>query len=74
MTFAPGRYRFYAQADDGIRVRLNDKVIVDKWRDNDGSQVYKADLSVEGTQNVVVEYYERGGDARIYFWWSHIGN
>jgi hypothetical protein len=72
VTFA-GRYRFYALADDGIRVRLDDWVIIDEWHDSSGDEVYKADLTIDGTRDVVVEYYERGGDAEAQFWWNRIG-
>jgi hypothetical protein len=74
VTFSSGRYRFYALADDGIRVRLNDTVIINEWHDSDGQKVYTADVSTDGTRNVVVEYYERGGGAQVHFWWSRIGN
>lgn len=74
VTFSSGRYRFYALADDGIRVRLNDTAIINEWHDSDGQKVYTADVSIDGTRNVVIEYYERGGDARVHVWWSRIGN
>jgi len=74
VTFSSGRYRFYALADDGIRVRLNDAPIINEWHDSDGQKTYTADVSIDGTRSVVVEYYERGGGARIHFWWSRIGN
>jgi hypothetical protein len=74
VTFASGRYRFYALADDGIRVRLNDAPIINEWHDSSGDKVYTADVSIAGTRNVVIEYYERGGGAQVHFWWSRIGN
>lgn len=74
VDLAPGRYRFYALADDGIRVRLNGSTIIDEWHDSNGEKVYKADVSIDGTRNVVVEYYERGGNAQVHFWWNRIGN
>ena len=74
VTFTPGQYRFYAVADDGVRVYLNNTAIVDQWHDNDAHQVYTADVSVSGTRTVVVQYYERGGNAQVRVWWSRIGN
>ena len=61
-------------ADDGIRVRLNDAPIINEWHDSSGDKVYTADVSIDGTRNVVIEYYERGGGAQVHFWWSRIGN
>jgi hypothetical protein len=72
--FGPGRYRFSARADDGIRVRIDGQLILDEWHDGRGDEVYSVDLSLDGTRNIVVEYYERGGDARVRFWWNRIGD
>jgi mannan endo-1,4-beta-mannosidase len=73
-TFASGRYRFYAWADDGIRVRVNGELILNEWHASAGDEVYTADLPLDGTRSVVVEYYEQGGDARARFWWTRIGD
>jgi hypothetical protein len=73
-TFSSGRYRFYAWADDGIRVRIDGTSILDEWHDSDGSVVYTIDRRLSGTHNLVVDYYERGGGARLRFWWSRVGD
>jgi hypothetical protein len=72
-TFVPGRYRFYALADDGIRVRVDDNVAIDEWHDSRGDTVYTGELALEGTRDVVVEYYEHGGNALVHVWWNRIG-
>ncbi len=74
VTFSSGRYRFYALADDGVRVRLNDAAIINEWHDSDGQRVYTADVTLDGTRSVVVEYFERSGNAQVHVWWSRIGN
>jgi hypothetical protein len=74
VAFVPGRYRFYALADDGIRVRLDGSVIMDEWHDSSANRVYMVDVALEGTRDVVVEYFERGGGAQVHCWWTHIGN
>ena len=33
VNFAPGYYRFALQADDGVRVWLDQSIIIDKWQD-----------------------------------------
>jgi hypothetical protein len=73
-TFSAGRYRFSVLADDGIRVRIDGQLILDEWHDSRGDEVYSMDLSLDGVRNIVVEYYERGGDARVHFWWNRIGD
>jgi len=68
--FDGGRYRFYARADDGIRVWVDDQRIIDGWRDQPPTD-YRAekDLSA-GDHNVKVEYYENGGGAVAKVWWE----
>jgi hypothetical protein len=74
VTFEPGIYRLYALADDGIQVYVDGKLVLDKWRDGSGDEVYTADLVLSGKHKVVVEYYERDGNALVEFWWKRIGD
>jgi hypothetical protein len=68
MNFKAGTHRFYARADDGIRVFLNGDLIMDEWHDSTGDKVYTVDVSLTGPHWLVVEYYERGGMALVKFW------
>jgi uncharacterized protein YraI len=72
VTFSPGLYRFSARADDGIRFYLDDQLLIDEWRDNDGSTVYTEEIALDGRYQLEVEYYERGGSARVEFWWQRL--
>ena len=68
--FEQGRYRFYVNADSGMRVWLDSDLIVDFWQ-NDGVGLRTTDLSLgEGKYRVKVDYYNDGGDARAEFWWE----
>jgi len=61
-------YRFYARVDDGIRLWVDDKLLIDQWHDAAG-KLYAGDVSLkEGEHAVKVEYYEHGGGARIEVW------
>jgi hypothetical protein len=66
LSFAPGTYRFAARVDDGVRVFVNGRVIIDGWRDGPPRD-YAADAFLSGSTEVRVEYYERGGGALIQF-------
>jgi hypothetical protein len=58
-----GNYRFKATSDDGIRVYVDNRLIIDRWYDH-SAQTFEADVYLSaGHHYVVVEYYERGGDA-----------
>lgn len=72
LTFAGGRYRFWALADDGIRVRLDGTTILDEWHDATGRLYAQERDLAPGAHTLVVEYYERGGNAFIHFGWDLI--
>ena len=70
VNFAAGQYRFTAQADDGVRVYLDDALIIDGWRDQQAT-TYMADRTLTaGNHTLRVEYYENTGAAVIFFWWQ----
>jgi hypothetical protein len=72
IDFEEGVYRFSARADDGIRVYIDDKRIINEWHANDGSTTFTADVSLKGRHWVVVEYYEQAGAALVKFWWKKL--
>ncbi len=66
-----GTYRFYAAADDGVRVWLNDELIIDEWRSAQHVTFAAERTLSSGEHRIVVAYYETWGDAYIRFWWEH---
>lgn len=68
--FKGGPYRFYAIADDGVRVYVDDQLIIDGWKIQPATE-YKADIDLrEGPHKLVVEYYEEAEDAQIRVYWE----
>jgi LysM repeat protein len=68
--FKGGPYRFYAIADDGVRVYVDDQLIIDAWVIQPATE-YKADLDLsDGPHKIVVEYYEEAEDAQIRVYWE----
>ncbi len=62
-------YVFRAVADDGVRVYINDQLVLDHWRDG-YKDVSNRFYSVgAGIHTIRVEYYERTGDAMVRVWW-----
>jgi beta-glucosidase len=58
-----GRYRIVTNADDGIRVSLDKKKIIDDWSEHAAkSDSIIVDLAA-GKHDVVVEYYQSNGGA-----------
>jgi glucose/arabinose dehydrogenase len=59
-----GTYTFSVTGDDGIRLWVNNQLLVDKWIDQ-GPTTYSGNinLTLNVTVPVRVEYYEKGGGA-----------
>ena len=67
--FATGTYRFIALADQGMRLHLDDVLILDNW--DSGSQgQHIADRAItSGTHTVRVEFWDETGPAMAYVFW-----
>lgn len=73
-SFAAGRYRFIAEADDGVRVWLDGTQIINEWRDQ-GTTTFRHERDVSaGNHQIRVEYYEHGGGAVARFRWEQISS
>ena len=68
-NLAAGDYRFYARSDDGVRVYVDGRPIIDFWQTNIPVDHYGnyTDLSA-GLHTITVEYFESGGYAYINVW------
>lgn len=68
--FDQGNYRFYAKADDGVRVWLDGWLVIDQWRAGPLSASGDFANVGEGPHTVKVEYFEQRGDAMVTVWWQ----
>ena len=59
VKLGPGKYVLRTISDDGIRVWVDDKLVVDNWKPHE-SEINRADIA-PGTHKVRVEYYQLGG-------------
>lgn len=65
LVLDPGRYRFTVRADDGVRLWVNNRLLVDRWIDQAATS-YSAEIDLPGGSIPVrVEYYERVGGAEV---------
>ncbi|MBX3016163.1 MAG: hypothetical protein KF832_31870 [Caldilineaceae bacterium] len=62
-------YVFRAIADDGVRVYLNDQLILDGWEDGYHDISNRFYAVGAGIHTVRIEYYERTGNAAVRVWW-----
>jgi hypothetical protein len=68
--FSAGNYRFTTQSDDGIRVFVGDRLIIDNWSSHP-IQTDTADVDLgAGTYTIRVDYYENAGDAVAKLKWE----
>ncbi|MCX7681532.1 MAG: PA14 domain-containing protein, partial [Anaerolineae bacterium] len=74
IAFDQGVYRFYARADDGVRLYVDGSLVLDEWHTSSGEQEYRVDLALAGVHSLVVTYFEQGGRAMVRFWWERIGD
>ena len=63
--FAPGLYQIKVQADDGVRVKIGNESVIDRWLPQSFVTNSGYFRSSGGTFPVSVDYYEGGGDAAI---------
>jgi len=69
-NFTAGNYRFVATMDDGMRVWVDNSLIIDSWYDSP-LRTIRADRAMSaGPHNIRVEYYEHGGGAVAQFYWQ----
>lgn len=63
-----GDYELRVRSDDGIRVYLNGKLVIDQWV-NQPPTTHKAPLRLRAGQDYAlkIEYFERGGGAEVHF-------
>jgi LysM repeat protein len=68
--FVGGSYRFTATSDDGIRIWVDDNLIIDQWHVT-SAKTYVVDVDVaEGDHTVKVQYFEEKGDAVCRLSWT----
>lgn len=66
-------YRFTATMDDGLRVWLDNTLIIDSWWDSQVHGMSKDVYLYPGDHTLKVEYYDAGGKAVAKLEWAIIG-
>jgi hypothetical protein len=70
--FDADTYRFHVIVDDGARLWVDDRLVIDAWRDGAGREVTADVPLAAGQHSLRLEYYERGDNARIKLWWDRV--
>lgn len=66
-----GAYKIGVNSDDGVRLWLNDKLVVDEWH-NRGKTTDQVDIKMEAGKkySIKLEYFDNGGDAICQLLWK----
>ena len=66
-----GTYTFYTTTSDGVRLWVNDQLVIDHWSDQAATEwAGTADLTANQAASVKMEFYSRSGTARAALSWS----
>lgn len=69
-----GRYRFVTYSDDGLRLWVDDQLIIDQWNNHSVTQ-HTADINLDGGNHTLrIEYYERTVYAVLRFDYLRLGD
>jgi len=70
--FQEGTYRFTTETDDGVRLWVDGRLVIDQWRDM-ARTVFWVDVDLgDGVHLVCVDYYEAGGAAVARLSWARL--
>lgn len=73
---ATGNYRFQTVSDDGVRLWINNQLIINNWGDHGATTDTSATVALQAgyAYDVRLEYYENTGQAVIRLLWSTPGS
>ncbi len=68
-----GEWTFSMQADDGIRLYVNNQLVIDHWAPSQLGPEYTGKISLTAGQkyDLKLEFYEGGGGAGVLLRWAH---
>ncbi|MCY3710178.1 MAG: PA14 domain-containing protein [Caldilineaceae bacterium] len=70
VTFETAAYRFTAVADDGVRVYVDDTLVLEDWNVHPATTTVRDTEITAGSHTVKVEYFEASGAASISVSWE----
>lgn len=69
VEFWAGRYIFTTHTDDGVRLYVDDRLILDAWKDMSGPLSVTTWVDA-GKRRIRMEYYEGAGGAKARLYWQ----
>jgi GH43 family beta-xylosidase len=65
-----GKYTFFTRADDGVRVTIDDRVVIDDWKSKPASDATGVADLTSGLHELRVEYFQLRGAATLALEWQ----
>ena len=66
-----GEYKLAVNTDDGVRLYINDELLIDKWTNRSNTMdLVSIDFIANKKYKIEVEYFDRGGDAIAQLRWK----
>jgi single-stranded DNA-binding protein len=72
VQFEAGTYRLHALVDDGVRLWIDDTLVINAWYDQGAHELIVSYTPVRGTHTIRVDYYENKGNALAKVWWEKV--
>ncbi|MBI1373135.1 MAG: PQQ-binding-like beta-propeller repeat protein, partial [Phycisphaera sp.] len=70
LTPRKGHYNFFATSDDGVRLYIDGKRIINDWIDRAAAES-RGEIDLDaGSHDIVVEYFQGGGEASMKLEWE----
>lgn len=65
-------YTFYTVSDDGVRLWVDDQLIIDRWIPQAATE-WSGNITLQSGMNypIKLEYYEQQGEAVMELWWGN---
>lgn len=67
ISFEAGKYEFTLNGDDGVRLFIDDELVIDGWFDQYSTKYVLSKNMSAGQHTIKIEYYENTGEAAIQF-------
>lgn len=72
-SFESGQWEFSAGADDGIRLWVDDELVIDQWQPKGDFTVYSIQKTLKGGEHHLrLEYFDAGGFAGVSLDWEPV--
>jgi len=64
-------YYFDVLSDDGVKLWVNDQLIIDKWQTQNGGSEWTSGIALQGgtRYDIKLEYLQTGGKAQAHLYW-----